>query len=325
MMPTSPSVLVIRLDAIGDALALVPLLDAFRERAIPTDVLLSPSNAGVFSSRAVREVIVAHEVRPRSSHGRDNRAAIARLANLLRFRAYTHVLVATEDPAGYRLARETQAPVRVGFTNLWGKPFKTLWSRSYVNVRVYRSAGLDPRAPHECEVLFRLGTPLLGEDATPSRDPHRLRPLVLEDEPTPDRRVAVQISDKWERLGIAFAAVVEMVRQCSAHGELRLLSSESESAYADRIEAATAFPVERFSTLYQWKSAIGAARAIVTPDSGALHVAGFVGTPVAAIFPPGRNFRLQVARWLPWAAPYRIVRADEGWPARAAGALAQLL
>ncbi|HKE36665.1 MAG TPA: hypothetical protein VKB39_04495, partial [Candidatus Baltobacteraceae bacterium] len=61
------------------------------------------------------------------------------------------------------------------------------------------------------------------------------------------------------------------------------------------------------------------------PDSGALHVAGFVGTPVVAIFPPERNYRLQVARWAPWAAPHRIVRADADWSARAADALAQLL
>jgi ADP-heptose:LPS heptosyltransferase len=74
-----------------------------------------------------------------------------------------------------------------------------------------------------------------------------------------------------------------------------------------------------------WKDAIGAATAIVTLDSGALHVAGMVGTPVVAIFPSQRNYALQVARWAPWAAPHRIVRSDAGWPARASEALAYLL
>lgn len=323
MPPISPSVLVIRLDAIGDALALVPLLEALRERAIPTDVLLSRSNAGVFSSRAAREILVAAEVRQRCDDA-DNLAAIARLGRQLRERSYTHVLVATEDPAGYRLARETQAPSRVGFTNFWGKPFKTLWTRRYVNGRVYRSAGLDPRAPHECEVLFRLGASLLG-DAVPSRDVRRLRPIVLENEPEPDGRIAVQITDKWERLGIAFESVVDSVRRCSAFGDLRLLASQSESSYAERVETATGTRVECFATLEPWKSAIGTARAIVTPDSGALHVAGFVGTPTVAAFPPERDFRLQVARWSPWAAPHRIVRAEGDWPIEAANALAQLI
>lgn len=323
MPPTSPSVLVIRLDAIGDALALVPLLDALRGCAVETDVLLRPSNAGVFSSRAAREVLVAGDVRQRSDDA-DNLAAVARLGKRLRERNYTHALVATEDPAGYRLALETQAPVRVGFTNLWGKPFKTLWTRRYVNERVYRSAGLDRRAPHECEVLFRLGAPLLG-NAAPSRDVHRLRPLVLEREPQPDSRVAVQITDKWERLGLAFDSVVDTIRRCSALRELHLLAPANESAYAVRIETATQMHVERFGDLEPWKAAIGAAAALVTPDSGALHVAGFTGTPTVAVFPPERDFRLQVARWSPWAAPYRIVRGEGDWPARVAEALAQLL
>lgn len=323
MPPTSPSVLVIRLDAIGDALALVPLLESLRARAIPADVLLSPSNAGVFSSRAAREIVVAGEVRLRSDDAH-NLAEIARLGRRLRERNYTHVLVATEDPAGYRLARETQAPVRAGFTNLWGKPLKSLWTRAYVNARVYRSAGLDRRAPHECEVLFRLGSSLL-DGAKPPRDAQRLRPLVLENEPSPDDRLAVQISDKWERLGIPFASVIESIERCAALGELRLLASESESAYAVRVETASRMRVERFTALEPWKSAIGAARAILAPDSGALHVAGFVGTPIVAVFPPGRDFRLQVARWSPWAAPHRIVRADSDWPIEAANALAQLI
>jgi ADP-heptose:LPS heptosyltransferase len=323
MPPISPSVLVIRLDAIGDALALTPLLEALRDRAIPADVVLGPANANVFSSRAAGDVVVAQDVRLRAGD-RGNLASIAQLGEHLRERAYTHVLVATEDPAGYRLARSSGAPVRIGFTNLLGKPFKTLWTRRFVNVRVYRSAGLDRRAPHECEVLFRLARPLLG-GAAPTRDPRRLRPLVLEQEPAADDRIAVQISDKWERLRIPIASVVELLERLARFGALRLLAAQTESAYAQRIEEASGLSVERFDALEPWKAAIGAAPAIVTPDSGALHVAGAIGTPTVGVFPPSRHFRLQVARWSPWASPYRIVRADSGWPARAAEALAQLL
>ena len=37
-----------------------------------------------------------------------------------------------------------------------------------------------------------------------------------------------------------------------------------------------------------------------------------IGTPVVAVFPPSRDYALQVARWAPWAAPHRIVRAGAG-------------
>jgi ADP-heptose:LPS heptosyltransferase len=323
MPKVSPSVLIIRLDGIGDALALTPLLAAFRRCAIPVDVVLRPANAGVFSERAVRNVSVARfELR---SSTRTNLTSIERLGEGLRARNYSHVFVATEDPGGYRLAAAVGAAVRIGFADAWGKPFKTLWSRRLLTGTIYRSAGLDRRGLHESEVLFALGSSLLDRQLRPTRDVHELRPLVLESEPSPDERVAVQITDKYERAGIAFEDVVELVRRLEGIATLQLLSARRESAYAQRVAAATGQSVSYFDEMGPWKDAIGAATAIVTLDSGALHVAGMVGTPVVAIFPSQRNYALQVARWAPWAAPHRIVRSDAGWPARASEALAYLL
>lgn len=323
MPESSPSVLLIRLDAIGDALALVPLLAALRTNGVAVDVVLRAVNAGIFSGRAARRIVVADfDLR---SNRAATRAAIERLGDRLAERAYSHALVATEDPGGYRLARATRAPVRVGFSNAWGKPVKALWTRRFLTQRIFRSAGLDRRAPHECEVLFALGRSLLQPEARPSRDAAVLRPLVLDREPPRDDRIAVQITDKWERLGIAFDDVVALVHRLQGFGTLRLLSAAAEGPYASRIASATATQIERFTDVVAWKAAIGAARAIVAPDSGALHVAGAIGTPVVAVFPPDPQFTLQVARWAPWAAPHRIVRAERDWPALATDALAQLL
>jgi len=315
-------VLVIRLDAIGDSLALTPLLAALQHRNIPVDVVLRQANAGVFSSRAARRVVVAR-IDLRSS-ARGNLAAIEDLGRDLRPRAYSHVLVATEDPGGYRLAAAVGAPVRIGFGDPWGKPFKALWSRRLLTEMVYRSAGLDRRGLHECQVIFSLGASLAGAER-PTRRLSVLRPLVLECEPDADERVAVQVTDKWERLRIPFEEIVELIRRLSAVGPLRGLSSKLEAAYAERISQATGIAIECFDELEPWKAAIAAAPAIVTPDSGAMHVAGMVGTPVIAVFPPGRDYALQVARWFPWAAPHRILRAGDGWPTRATDALASLL
>jgi ADP-heptose:LPS heptosyltransferase len=322
MPESSPSVLIIRLDAIGDALALTPLLATLRAEAIPVDVVLRHGNAGIYASRAVGRTVIG-DFKLRASD-RPTIDAIESLGRELQTQRYSHVLVATEDPGGYRLARATGAPVRVGFTHVWGKPFKTLWTRRFLTRSIRRSAGEDRRRPHECEVLFRLATPLVGEKE-PTRDLARLRPLVLEAEPPPDERIVVQITDKWERLGIGFDLVVELVHRLAEFGPIRLLGASSEAAYAGRIAHATGMAVESFDDLAPWKAAIGAAPALVTPDSGALHVAGMVGTPVVAVFPPSPDFASRVARWAPWAAPHRIVRAGDGWPARASDALAQLL
>lgn len=318
----SPSVLIIRLDGIGDALALTPLLAALRRHEIAVDVVLRPSNASVFAARAARRIVTADfELR---SSTRSNLTAIANLGRKLRAQEYSHVLVATEDPGGYRLAGAVAAPARIGFADWRGKSLKAIWSRRMLSSTIHRSAGLDPRAPHECEVLFALGATLVGNEQ-PTRDLADLRPLLLDSEPAQEEGVAVQVTDKWHRLGISLDSVVELVRRIAAGGALQLFAPANELGYAEAVAHATGTALTTFDAIEPWKRAIGAASAIVTPDSGALHVAGMLGTPVVAVFPPSRNYELQVARWAPWAAPHRIVRADDDWPSRADDALMHLL
>lgn len=322
MPQTSPSVLLIRLDAIGDAVALTPLLAELRKRAISVDVVLRAVNTEIFSSRATRAVYVAPFALRSSTDA--NRQAIDAFGARLRNHAYTHVLVATEDPGGYRLARAVGAPQRIGFVNGWGKPFKTLWARSMLTSAVVRSAGLDPNAPHECEVLWKLGASLVG-DATIPRDPGVLRPIVLEVEIPRGEQIAFQVSDKWERLGMDFAHVVRAVRAVAELGTVHAIAAASEDAYAQRVADAAHVQVERFASLVPWKNAIAGAAALVAPDSGAVHVAGMVGTPTVAVYPPIRDLSLQIARWAPWAAPYRSVRAEGKWSSEVAVSLRELL
>ncbi len=323
VMPlTSPSVLLIRLDAIGDALALTPLLAALRERAIPVDLVMRAVNAEIFSSRAARTTyIVPFSLR---SSTLANRREIRAFGARLRENGYTDTLIASEDPGGYRLARAVGSLHRVGFVNGLGKPLKTIWASLILTRAIVRSAGLDLRAPHESVVLWELGRQLLGDMPIP-RDPSVLRPIVLENDVPRGTRIAFQVSDKWERLGIDFAHVVRALRATAQVGTVHAIAASSESAYAQRIEAASGIAVERFGALTPWKEAIANAAAVVAPDSGAVHLAGMVGTPTVAIFPPIRDFDLQLARWAPWAAPYRALRADGTWPDRVPAALHDLL
>ncbi|MDQ2992733.1 MAG: hypothetical protein M3R30_07955 [Candidatus Eremiobacteraeota bacterium] len=319
MAHISPSVLVIRLDAVGDALALVPLLAALRERELPVDLVLTERNRDALSSAAARRRYVAPFALRDGS--KINRAVISAFGGELRVNEYTHVLVATEDPGGYRLARAIRAKHRVGFENGWGKPLKTLWIRSSLSKTIVRTAGLDENTPHECEVLFELGRSFLEPDATPTRDLAQLRPMVLDREPTPDARVAFQVTDKWERLDIAFDDVVASAMSIP---DARFIASSSELDYAQRFAGAVGSRVEFFEDLESWKETITASCALVAPDSGALHVAGMTGTPTVAVFPPQPNLALQTARWHPWAAPYRIVEATPGWSSKAIRALIDL-
>ncbi len=320
MPQDSPPVLIIRLDGIGDALALTPLLAALRERAIPVDLILRRENAGIFSPLAARHVEIA-PFALRSSTA-ENLRCVADFAATLAPRGYASVLVATEDPGGYRLARAIGAP-SCGFDNGWGKPLKTLWVRSMLTRTLYRPAGLDARGRHECEMLFELGRALLG-DAQPTRALEGLRPLLIAAELRRDERVVVQITEKWRHFGVLAHEVAAVLQALARDRTVRAIASAREGAFADAVAAAAGVVVERFDALEAWKEAIGGARALVAPDSGAVHVAGMLGTPTVALFPQ-RNFDRQVARWHPWAAPYRAVRLDDGWSQRAREALEELL
>lgn len=302
--------LIIRLDAIGDAVTTVPLVAALRRYGIRVGIVLRSVNAQVFAKGALDAIHI---------HGPDGVAAAE-----IRDHHYEVALIVTEKPIAYRIARRARIPSRIGFENGWGKPLKTLWVRSMCTQTIYRSAGLDPRAPHECEVVFRLAQPFLPE-AQPSREVHVLRPLLLERAPAPDARVAIQLTDKWERLGAHPHAVVALVKQIASRHSIRLIGAASEAAYCRAIAAHAGAPVEMFDALGPWKAAIASARALVAPDSGAVHVAGMVGTPVVACF-AAAHFGLQTARWAPWAAAYRTVQvAENDWPTVTEDALAPLL
>jgi ADP-heptose:LPS heptosyltransferase len=304
----SPSVLIVRLDAIGDALALVPLLAALRQRGAKVDVVLSPQNAGVFSKEAVNAVYTG-----------DAANLVAKLAD----NAYDYALIATEDAGGYRLARAMGARRRIGFENGWGKPLKTLWARLLCTRTVHRTAGLDPRAPHESQVLFTLGGDIVG-DLQPSRDATILRRFVVDAAPAPDERIVMQITAKWDRLGASIRDVVDLASRLKQRHAMRFVAAENERDYAQRFAAQADVTVEYFTELAPWKNAIASAKALVAPDSGAVHVAGMTGTPVVAVF-AAAHFALQTGRWSPWAAPYRVVKIENGWPISAENALEDLV
>ena len=325
MPEVSPSVLIIRLDAIGDALALTPLLAALRRRAIPVDIVLRPSNAGIFAARAARHVVTA-TFELRSSATTESRAPSKPSAERCARASTRTCWSRPRIPAAIGSPARSRAPRPHRLHERLGQAAQEPLVARLLTQRVYRSAGLDPRAPHECEVLFRL---CRAVDRRRTADARRVRSCgrsCSKASRQPDDRIA---DADHREVGAARASrssgVVDLVRRLAGNGALHLLS-RAKRGRVRRASRASDRPARSsyFDDTASWKAAIGAAPAIVAPDSGALHVAGMIGTPVVAVFPPERDFALQVARWAPWAAPHRIVRAGRDWPARAADALVQI-
>jgi ADP-heptose:LPS heptosyltransferase len=317
-------ILLVRLDGIGDAAVCVPLLAALREAGHEIGVALTTRNAGLFA----RDAIVAEHVLERipwPAHGSTPESTARANAEIAAMR-YDAALIASEEPEAFALA----APIRerIGFTTGWARPLKTLWVKARTTRTVSRSQRVGGEDAHEVEVMYRLGSGLVRRDTPPS-DAAMLRPLLSDgdvdaigpasasnddgDAPgiasigarRPDGPVIVQAGPKWLSTGVPVEVQRDVFARLAPHA--RIVAAPGDAA---AVRELTGIAPETFAGLRPWVEALASARAVVTVDTGAAHVAGMLGTPVIDVFPDA-HFAAQVRRWRPWASPYRAFRASE--------------
>jgi ADP-heptose:LPS heptosyltransferase len=298
-------ILIVRGDGIGDALMLAPLVAALRDAGHALGAVLSTHNAQIYAQEVFERVHVLERI-PWPRHG-STRDSFAQALAGARNARYDVALIASEEPEAYKFARETGVLRRVGFTNGWEKPFKGLWTRGQLTRALRRPASAGRVREHEVETMFALGAGLHGEPA-PTRDVARLRPLLLSDAPISDDRVVVQASSKYGERGLGADAFMAIVRALADEGRrVAVVGGPADEEFAGVIARKAGAEHEIPASLAVWKRSIAAARALVTLDSGAAHVAGMLGVPCVDLFAADRNVAADVRRWAPWAAPYRAL------------------
>jgi ADP-heptose:LPS heptosyltransferase len=108
----------------------------------------------------------------------------------------------------------------------------------------------------------------------------------------------LQLGTKWTALGVA----PERVRALTAGLVRRGARAIVSSGEADAVRAiAGDVPIDVLPRLTEWKDAIDRAAVLVSPDTGAVHLAGMLGVPVVAVF-GAQQAETQIARWRPWAS-----------------------
>lgn len=314
--------LLIRLDGIGDALVCVPALEALRS-AFPGatfGAVCSQRNAGLFSRDRVARVHVLERD--------DDAAERSALAAELRAQGYTDALIATEEPVGYTLGSMSRARRRAGFWHRLEKPFKSAWQFAHLTDAVYRPAAWVDEPEHEVNAIHRLAL-RLGAAGPPSADPAALRPWldVETDAAASDAGAfALQVARKWFERGWDARALARMTiaaLDASPFQRCVLLAGPDDAGHAGAVMEAV--PAQRRDaigstatpTLRRWLGAIGSARALLTPDTGAAHAAGMLGVPVVDVFGPVRFPQLS-RQWRPWAASARCFVQPENGAATAA-------
>ncbi len=317
-------ILLVREDGLGDALVCAPLVAALLGAGHVVGAVLGTRNANAFAASVFAHVHILERI-PWPAHGATPTSRARALAEV-HAAGYDVALVATEELSAYEFVRECGIGVRVGFVNGASKPLKSLHVRTMLTRAIVRSASARRTHAHEVESMFALGTDFITEIA-PTRDVARLRALVVGDVSHFDSRarasapIAMQVSSKFANVGLDRDAFVACARSLRARGDDVIVLGDDDALVREIARASDA-RTHGACDLASWKEQIASARALITGDSGAAHVAGMTGVATVDAFAPNAATAYDVRRWAPWAAPYRALVLD---PARAADATARVL
>ncbi|HMD03616.1 MAG TPA: glycosyltransferase family 9 protein [Candidatus Baltobacteraceae bacterium] len=292
------AVLIVRLDAIGDALALTPLVAALRDAGHRVGALLTTVNAQTFAESTLERVHVVERdpwpndvVRP---------ASYVRALEEVRAVHYDVALIATEKADGYAFAADAKIPERTGFYNGLSKPLKGLWVRRRLTRRLRRTAVAQRQVLHEVETLFALGEGLHNEGA-PTKEVGRLRPLVVDGAREQHGRIVIQVTPKLADEGLGADLYARIAREVALRHPVVLTESPHNAAFARKAAERSGADFVPTS-IAEWKQMIDGAAALVSPDSGAAHIAGMVGTPCIDLFGDGPLTKFTMQQWRPWAS-----------------------
>ncbi len=314
-MLTRDSILLVRLDGVGDAALCIPALEGLR-RAFPNaafGAVCSPANAVLFSER-VNHIHVCHDTEPPQS-----------LRDDLIAQGYTRALIATEEVVGYKLGVMSGAPLRAGFWHGFQKPFKSLWQRGQLTRPVYRPAAWTASPEHEVVTLYRLAEALGAQGSAPG-EASELRAWLRVEASDRSRALAgalgFQISPKLLTGGWGPSSLAQLIcaaSQASGKDRAVLLASSQDEGLACSVleqmppmmQAQGKVIVVTSLSLPCWLGVIESLAALVTPDTGAAHVAGMLGAGVVDLFDEADFERLS-QQWHPWAGSSRCL-AKTAW------------
>lgn len=305
----SPKILIIRLDGLGDTLLTLPLLDGLKAGLPGCEITYFASERGapVFAGdhridRLWVAELAAMSCQERWQWGRRIRAA-----------AFDVVFCLNEKFWPAIWAGMSGATVRLGFDPGWLQTPKALLRR--LTLTDWLPAANDPALVSIHEVERYAGLASLLPASLPVAGPLRLQPMpeAVKLQNLPGLPVALHLSAKWLGEGWPPDSCLRLANSLlDRFPELFLLVTAGPGEEKYFAGAASVLPPQRYQLLTQlpfgqWAGLLRGCRALVSMDTGAVHLAAAVGTPVVDVFPQ-QNFAHASSRWAPWRTPHRVVR-----------------
>lgn len=310
-------ILILRLDGLGDTLLTLPLIDGLKRCRPDCEItfLASPRGAAVFAADPRISQLWVHEL---TALSRTEKIALGRQ---IQAAAFDQVFCLNEKfwPAVWTYM--SNATFRVGFDPGWSQPPKTLLRRLTLTHRLPSANDPSQASAHEVERYAALAALTGCPDAAgpmrltlPPAAQEWAKAVLAELAPDPDAvPISLHLSAKWGSEGWGNETCLEAAHALLdrfPQARLAVTAGPGEERFFEK--AAAVLPPERFRLfhrleLMQWAALVSRCRALVSMDTGAVHLAAAVQTPVAAVF-PAKNFVHASSRWSPWQVPHRILR-----------------
>lgn len=294
-MSRTTRVAIVRLDALGDTLLSTPAIDYLQREVRPENVLVlvSPGLGQIFG-----ETIPYREIDPAMTE--------AQVAAEIDDFAPEIVFVFSEKKRALRAAHLSKAAQKIGFDPGWSQPIRSLEVKRFLTMRFPIVNSLDSTSRyHEVERYCRLVGKGLSHKFINGGG---LRMFALGERPAPpepDAPVGFQWAQKWLQGGWSEDLLPTVLRSLPEDTYVFVAPNEKDGALKQ-------IPEERRSRvvchadLVDYARAIAACRYLVSIDTGAVHIAAAVGTPVVDVFPES-GAQHTVPRWRPWMVPHQVV------------------
>jgi ADP-heptose:LPS heptosyltransferase len=313
-------VLIIRLDRLGDTILTTPLITALKEHEPDLELffLASPAGAPALTGNTLIDRLIVFDVDKATNRER------LRLGKLLRNERFDAVVNVNEKIWPHFWTWYSGSPIRIGFFPGITQPLKSLFLPLVLTHRI--PSPNDPSRPsalHEVERYMELLRPL-GIDAEAQELTVPLPPDGIEGARTfliergagmMRPYVALHLTPKWGlegwnpefliRLSQAILGRWPHISMIATYGAAE---KEWVKPLIERL------PQERFTLFFgtdfrRWACLLSQCRALVTMDTGTVHLAAALRVPVVDVF-PSANFEHCSARWRPWKVPSLVVRRD---------------
>ncbi len=310
VLPSPKRILVMRLDRLGDVVLSTPLLHALRQEyphAFIAMMVRAACQDVIEGHPCLNEVIVYDKEKAQ-------RGAFAtfQFARKLRSYAFDTVLVLHPSNRSHWIAFLSGIPNRVGFNRKSG----WLLTRRLPHEK---QEGKKHEAAYTLEMLeaFGIKPALTQPQIAVSPRAARQVDLLLEKEGlTQQRLVAIHpsascVSKRW--MPDRFAQVAQRLIE-SHNARICLIAGPEDLPYATAMAAAMRQPVLNLAgrlTVAELAALLKRSAVLISNDSGPVHVAAAVGTPVVDIF--GRNQSgLSPLRWGPLGKGHIVLHKEVG-------------